>query len=68
MTLLTVYHLDGKWFGSEVEWARSGSGSYRQTRLIEVPQSKAEIIAFARERNYKIEWRGPIPEDAPATA
>jgi hypothetical protein len=68
VTCLVVYYLEGKWYGSEIEWARSGSGFYRLTRLIDVPQSKAEIIEFAREHNYKIEWRGPIPEDEPAPA
>ena len=65
MTCLVVYYLEGKWYGSEIEWARSGSGFYRQTKLIAIPQSKAEIVRFARENNYKIEWRGPIPEDQP---
>ena len=66
MKSLTVYHLDGKWYGSEVDWARSGSGFYRQTKLIEIPQTKDAIVEFAREHVYKIEWRGPIPAEPAA--
>lgn len=63
MKCLIVYHAEGKWFGSEVEWARSGSGFYRQITGVAVPQSKDQIKAFARENGYSIEWRGPIPEE-----
>ncbi len=68
MTCLNVYFLEGRWYGSEIEWARSGSGFYRQTKLIEIPQSKSAIIEFAREHNYKIIWQGPIPEEQPEPA
>lgn len=62
MKCLIVYHQDGTWYGSEVEWARSGSGFYRQISGVAVPQSKGEIVQFARENGYSIEWRGPIPD------
>ena len=59
---LIVYHSDGRWFGSEVEWVRSGSGYYRNIVGIPIPQSRPEIADFAAENGYKIEWRGPTPE------
>jgi hypothetical protein len=61
MKCLIVYHLDGKWYGEEVAWKRSGSGTYREISRVEVPQSKDEIIAFAAANCYAIEWRGAIP-------
>jgi hypothetical protein len=63
MKCLIVYYLDGKWYGEEVSWKRSGSGTYREIFRIEVPQSKEEILKFAAENRYTIEWRGPIPEE-----
>ncbi len=68
MKSLIVYYLDGKWFGEEAEYKRSGSGWYREYQRIAVPQSKAEIEKFAAENNYKIEWRGELPGYAPAAA
>jgi hypothetical protein len=68
MKCLTVYHNNGRWFGSEVEWKRSGSGTYRETSGVTIPQTKAEIKRFAQENNYSIEWRGPLPEEEPARA
>jgi hypothetical protein len=61
MTCLIVYYLDGKWFGEEVDWKRSGSGFYREISRIEIPQSKEAIEQFAVENRYRIEWRGEIP-------
>lgn len=66
MKPLIVYYLEGRWYGSTYEWQRSGSGNYRHVTGLDLPQSKAEIIAFARDNNYAIEWRGLIPEDEPA--
>jgi hypothetical protein len=66
MNCLIVYYLEGKWYGEEVSWKRSGSGSYREIARIEVPQSKAAIEQFAAENRFKIEWRGEIPEAAGA--
>jgi hypothetical protein len=68
MTILIVYFLDGKWYGEEVSWKRSGSGSYREISRIEIPQSKTEIEKFAAENRYKIEWRGEIPEEPNTSA
>ena len=65
MKCLIVYHMGGHWFGEEVSWKRSGSGSYRETSRIEIPQSKAEIERFALENRYVVEWRGVIPAEAP---
>jgi hypothetical protein len=61
MKCLIVYYLEGKWFGEEVNWKRSGSGSYREVSRIEIPQSKEAIEQFAAENRYRIEWRGEIP-------
>ena len=63
MKCLIVYYLGGKWFGEDVVWKRSGSGTYREISRIEVPQSRAEIEQFARDNNYRIEWRGEIPAE-----
>jgi hypothetical protein len=63
MKCLIVYYLDGKWYGEEVSWKRSGSGTYREISRIEVPQTKEGILKFAAENRYSIEWRGPIPAD-----
>jgi hypothetical protein len=69
MKCLIVYYVKGQWFGEEVGWKRSGSGWYRETSRIEIPQSLAEIKAFAAENRYVIEWRGEIPsETVPAAA
>jgi hypothetical protein len=68
MKSLIVYFLDGKWYGEEASYKRSGSGWYREYTRIAVPQSRAEIEAFAAENQYKIEWRGEIPEAATAAA
>jgi hypothetical protein len=64
MKNLSVYWSDGRWYGSEITWKRSGSGSYRETSPIEIPQTKAEIDKFARENQYAVEWRQPLPEEA----
>lgn len=63
---LIVYHTGGTWYGSEVEWYRSGSGFYRNIVGVPIPQSKAEIETFAAGNHYKVEWRGAIPEEAAA--
>jgi hypothetical protein len=68
MKCLIVYYFNGQWIGEEVSWKRSGSGTYRETSRIEVPQSKAEIEAFAAENRFVIEWRGQIPGDAAPAA
>jgi hypothetical protein len=63
MKCLIVYYLDGKWYGEEVSWKRSGSGTYREVARIDVPQLKREIVDFAAKNRYSIEWRGQIPGD-----
>jgi hypothetical protein len=63
MKCLIVYYNGGQWIGEEVSWKRSGSGTYRETSRIEIPQSRAEIEKFARENRYVIEWRGVIPAE-----
>ena len=61
MKCLIVYYLDGKWYGEEVAWKRSGSGTYREISRIEIPQTREEILKFAAANRYSIEWRGAIP-------
>ena len=67
MKCLIIYHAGGRWFGSEVAWKRSGSGFYREIMGIEVPQSRAEIEQFAKDNQFAVEWRGPLPVE-PATS
>src|SRR5206468_11385197 len=64
MKYLIVYYLDGKWFGEEVTWKRSGSGFYREISRIEIPQSRKAIEEFARENRFRIEWRGEFPSES----
>ncbi|MEO6810584.1 MAG: hypothetical protein ABI353_15825 [Isosphaeraceae bacterium] len=66
MKSLIVYYAEGRWFGSEVGWKRSGSGFYREISGLEIPQTRAEIEQFARLNHYAIEWRGLIPVEEPA--
>ena len=63
MKCLIVYYLDGKFFGEEVTWKRSGSGTYREIARLEVPRSRDEILRFAAENRYSIEWRGELPDE-----
>ncbi|GIW89236.1 MAG: hypothetical protein KatS3mg108_3560 [Isosphaeraceae bacterium] len=64
---LMVYRAGNQWFGSEVEWARSGSGWYRQTVGVPIPQTVSEIERFAAENGYRIEWQDD-PSAGQATA
>lgn len=68
MKCLIVYYVGGQWFGEEVSWKRSGSGTYREVSRIEIPQTRTEIESFARENRYVIEWRGAIPTETPVAA
>jgi hypothetical protein len=63
MKQLIVYFLDGKWYGEDVAWKRSGSGTYREISRIEVPQTREEILKFAAAKRYVIEWRGELPDE-----
>lgn len=54
---LIVYRAGENWFGQEVEWKKSGSGSYREIKGVGIPQTVAEIEAFAAANGYIIEWR-----------
>ena len=65
---LLVYRAGDRWFGSEVAWKRSGSGFYRETTLIEIPQSPEEIEKFAVENGYGVEWRDSAPTRPEAVA
>lgn len=68
MKCLIVYSINGAWFGEEVSWKRSGTGTYREVSRIEIPQSRAEIEQFARANQYVIEWRGMAQAAAPMAA
>jgi pSer/pThr/pTyr-binding forkhead associated (FHA) protein len=63
MKSLIVYYIGGKWYGEDVSWKRSGSGTYLEISRIEVPQSKEAILKFAAENRYEIEWRGEFPAE-----
>jgi hypothetical protein len=65
---LHVFNAGGKWFGSEIEWARSGSGWYRQTTSIPIPQTRSEIEEFARTGGYRIVWQSDAPRQESAVA
>jgi hypothetical protein len=68
MKSLIVYGVGNQWFGSEVTWKRSGSGNYRETSSVELPQSRQEIERFAQESGYLIEWRRPLPDESQSQA
>lgn len=68
MKPLIVYRAGDRWFGSQVEWKRSGSGSYREISGVEVPQTRAEIEQFAKANDFSIEWRGAVPAEEPSGA
>jgi len=68
MKCLIVYYAEGRWYGSDIAWKKSGSGYFREISGIEVPQSRAEIERFAAENQYRVEWRGPLPAEVPAVA
>jgi GNAT superfamily N-acetyltransferase len=56
MKSLIVRQTDRGWFGEEVTRRRSGSGTYRETTAISIPQTKSEIEAFAAASRYVVEW------------
>ncbi|MFO0951889.1 MAG: hypothetical protein U0835_12205 [Isosphaeraceae bacterium] len=56
-----VYYLDGKWYGEEVSWCCSGSGTYREISRIEVPQSKDAIVKFGKRESLLHRVRAAIP-------
>lgn len=60
MKCLIVHRTDKGWYGEEVLYKKSGSGFYRETTNIAVPQSKEAIVKFAAEGDYSIEWRDII--------
>jgi hypothetical protein len=64
MTPLIVHRTAKGYYGEEVEYKRSGSGFYRETSNVAIPQTKPEIEAFAAEKGYSIEWRDLTPEAA----
>lgn len=67
MKRLLVFRVGNRWFAQATEMTRSGSGSLKETRWVEVPQTETEIEGFARREGYTIEWDSPSkPEDGPA--
>jgi hypothetical protein len=57
MKCLIVHRTDKGWYGEEVSYKKSGSGFYRETNNIVIPQNRDEIVKFAAEGDYSIEWR-----------
>jgi hypothetical protein len=64
MTCLIVHRTAKGYYGEAVEYKRSGSGFYRETTSVAIPHTKSEIVAFAKENGYSIEWRDVAPEAA----
>jgi hypothetical protein len=62
MKCLIVHQTDKGFLGEEVEYKRSGSGSYRETTNIAIPQTKEEIVKFAETNAYSVEWRTLVPQ------
>ncbi len=66
MKCLIVHRTEKGWYGEEVAYKRSGSGFYRETSNITIPQTKDEIVKFAGENEYQIEWRDNAAAQASA--
>ncbi len=64
MKCLIVHRTEKGWYGEEVVYKRSGSGFYRETANVAIPQSQPEIVSFAKENGFSIEWRDLTPESA----
>jgi hypothetical protein len=64
MKCLIVHRTEKGYYGEEVVYKRSGSGFYRETSSVSIPQSEREIDAFAKENGYSIEWRDLTPRAA----
>jgi hypothetical protein len=63
MRRLIVFQIGNKWFAHVVET----TGGRKEFRRIQIPQTVAEIEAFARREGYEIEWDEPIPPQQPKT-
>ncbi len=57
MKCLIVHRTDKSWYGEEIAYKKSGSGFYRETNAIAIPQTEPEIVAFAKQNDFSIEWR-----------
>lgn len=64
MKPLIVHRTEKGWYGEEVVYKRSGSGFYRETSNVAIPQTKPEIVDYAKENGYTIEWRELVPDAA----
>ncbi len=62
MKPLIVYKAGDDYFGQEVAWRKSGSGTYREISGIGIPQTRPEIEKFAADNGFAIEWRVPAEE------
>ncbi len=63
MKQLIVYFLDGKWYGEDVSWKRSGSGTYREISRVEVPQSRARSLSSPLKSVTSSNGAAAIPEE-----
>ena len=68
MKCLIVHQTDKGFLGEEITWRKSGSGFYRETSTLAIPQNEADLVKFAQENAYSIEWRNLRPEPQPAMA
>ncbi|MDX2036659.1 MAG: hypothetical protein SFX72_08400 [Isosphaeraceae bacterium] len=66
MKCLIVHETDKGFLGEEVEYKKSGSGSYRETTSITIPQTREEIVKFAEANAYSVEWRNLLRSPANA--
>jgi len=57
MKCLIVHRTDKGWYGEEIAYKKSGSGFYRETTNVGIPQSRDEIVKFAAANDFSIEWR-----------
>jgi hypothetical protein len=59
MKRLYVYRARDRWFGQLIETESTEGGVVETISNIPIPQSSAEIEAYAREQGYRLEWDVP---------
>ena len=59
MKRLYVYRARDRWFGQLIETESTEGGVVETITNISIPQSSAEIEAYARGNGYRLEWDFP---------
>ncbi len=59
MKRLHVYRARDRWFGQSIETESTEGGVVETITNISIPQTRAEIEAYARENGYRLEWDVP---------